>query len=35
MSMGVKCGDVVTVEADGIDETAAIEHMESFFAEHL
>lgn len=35
MSLGVKCGDEITVEANGIDEDTAIAEMESFFKENL
>lgn len=35
MAMGVKCKDTVTVEADGADETAAIEGVKAFFLKNL
>ena len=35
MSMGVKQGDVVTVQADGADEEAAITALKAFFESHL
>jgi len=35
MSLGVKCGDTVTVAAEGPDEEAAAAAMQTFFAETL
>lgn len=35
MGLGVKCGDTVTVTADGADEEAASAAMEEFFKENL
>lgn len=35
MGMGIKKGDTVTVTADGIDETAAIDRMKKLFEETL
>lgn len=35
MGMGVKCGDVVTVEAQGPDEEAAVEGLKEFFEANL
>ena len=35
MSMGVRSGDTVMLEAAGSDENAAIEAMETFFAQYL
>lgn len=35
MGLGVKQGDEVTVTADGADETAAIEALETFFRKNL
>ena len=35
MSLGVKCGDTVTVAAEGPDEEAAAAAMQAFFAETL
>ncbi len=35
MSMGVTVGDTVMLEAAGSDENAAIEAMETFFAQYL
>jgi phosphocarrier protein len=35
MSLGVKHGDTVTIEAEGDDEDAAIEGMEEFFKANL
>lgn len=35
MSLGVKCGDRVTVVAEGADEEAAAAGMEAFFTENL
>ena len=35
MSMGIKCGDVVTVRAEGADEDAAIAALEAFFRDNL
>lgn len=35
MGMGVKCGDEVTVSADGADEAAALDTMKKFFEENL
>ena len=35
MSMGVTGGDTVMLEAAGSDENAAIEAMETFFAQYL
>ncbi|MBQ8551393.1 MAG: HPr family phosphocarrier protein [Clostridia bacterium] len=35
MSLGVKCGDTVTVTADGGDEEAAIKALSEFFEANL
>ncbi|MCI8859605.1 MAG: HPr family phosphocarrier protein [Lachnospiraceae bacterium] len=35
MGLGVKCGEEVTVEAEGPDEDAAIKELETFFNENL
>lgn len=35
MGLGVKCGDVVEITAEGEDEDAAIEGMERFFNDNL
>lgn len=35
MGMGVKCGDTVTVTAEGSDEDKAIKEMEEFFSKNL
>lgn len=35
MSMGVKCGQTVTVKVEGEDEEAALEAMKSFFEKNL
>ncbi|WP_394271883.1 HPr family phosphocarrier protein [Butyricicoccus sp.] len=35
MGLGVKCGEAITVKAEGEDEAQAIEAMKTFFAEHL
>ncbi len=35
MSMGIKCGDELTVEAEGADEGAACEAMETVLKEYL
>lgn len=35
MSMGIKCGDEVTVRAEGADEDAAITALEAFFRARL
>ncbi len=35
MGMGVKCGDIVTVTAEGSDEDEAIEEIKRFLAENL
>ncbi len=35
MALGVKCGNQVTVTADGPDEDAAIEALKKFFEEQL
>lgn len=35
MSLGVKCGDTVTVTAEGIDEDIAATAMEQFFEETI
>lgn len=35
MGLGVKCGEEVTVEADGIDEDAACAALEAFFKANL
>ena len=35
MSMGIKCGDTVTVSVKGIDEEEAAQAMESFFCQNL
>ena len=35
MSLGVKCGETVTISVEGPDEDAAAEAMEAFFASTL
>lgn len=35
MSMGIKCGDEITVEVTGADEEAAAASMEKVFSGHL
>ncbi len=35
MGMGIKCGDTVTVTAEGTDEDDAIEKLKKFMTEHL
>ena len=35
MSMGIRCGDEVTVRAEGADEDAAIAALAAFFRAHL
>lgn len=35
MGLGVKCGDTVTVTAEGADEDAALAGMQEFFAANL
>lgn len=35
MSLGVKCGDVITVEVEGEDEVAAAAAFEDFFRQNL
>lgn len=35
MGLGVKCGDTVTVTAEGADEDAALAGMQEFFAVNL
>ena len=35
VGMGVKCGDTVTVSAEGADEDTAIAEMETFFQQNL
>lgn len=35
MGMGVKCGDTVTVTAEGSDEDKAIKEMKEFFSKNL
>lgn len=35
MSMGVKCGDEVTVTVEGADEDEAVKKLESFFTSNL
>lgn len=35
MSLGVKKGEVVTIQADGEDEEAAIEALKAFFEQNL
>lgn len=35
MSLGVKCGQTITVEATGPDEDAACKGIEKFLSEHL
>lgn len=35
MGLGVKCGEEVTVEVDGVDEEAAAAALETFFKENL
>ncbi len=35
MGMGVKCGDTITVAADGPDEDTAITELETFFKENF
>ena len=35
MSLGVKCGDEITVEVEGADEDTAVTALETFFKENL
>lgn len=35
MGLGVKCGDTITVTANGGNEAAALEEMKSFFEKNL
>ncbi len=35
MSMGIKCGETVTIEVEGADEVEAMKGMEVFFQENL
>lgn len=35
MSLGVKCGETVTVEVEGADEETAVASLETFFKENL
>ncbi|MBQ7975544.1 MAG: HPr family phosphocarrier protein [Clostridia bacterium] len=35
MGMGIKCGDTVTVSAEGADEIEAIERLKKFMSENL
>ncbi len=35
MGMGVKCGDTVTIAADGPEEDKAIEELQKFFEENF
>lgn len=35
MSLGIKCGETVTVAVDGADEDAACEGMKTFFEQNL
>lgn len=35
MSLGVKCGDVITVDVEGEDEAAAAAALEEFFSKNL
>lgn len=35
MSLGVKCGDVITVEVEGEDEETAAPALEEFFSKNL
>ncbi len=35
MGMGIKCGDKITVKAEGNDEEKAIMDMQKFFSENL
>lgn len=35
MSLGVKCGDTITVQVEGEDEEAAVTALESFFQTNL
>ncbi|MDE7322246.1 MAG: HPr family phosphocarrier protein [Lachnospiraceae bacterium] len=35
MWMGIKCGDEVTITAEGVDEDATIEQMEAFMKSNL
>ena len=35
LGLGVKCGDTVTVSAEGADEDTAIAEMETFFQQNL
>ena len=35
MSLGVKCGNTVTVKIDGTDENSAADELESFFKNNL
>ncbi len=34
MGLGIKCGDTITVQADGEDEAAAAEAIQTFLAEN-
>ena len=34
MGLGIKCGDVITVQADGEDEQAAIDAIKTYFIEN-
>ena len=35
MSLGIKCGDEITVEVEGEDEETAVSAMEAFFKKNL
>lgn len=35
MGMGIKCGDSITISAEGIDEIEAIEKIKSFMEQNL
>ncbi len=35
MSMGIKCGDKITVAVEGADEDSAVEEIEKFMKENL
>lgn len=35
MGLGVKCGDKITVKAEGADEEAAVQEMEAFIKSNL
>ena len=35
MSLGVKCGDTITVEVEGADEEAVVAEVKAFFENNL